>query len=144
MAKAENKTQPTGADVAHFLSAVEHDTRRQDALQLDALFRRVTGWTPRMWGPSLFGYGQYHYRYETGREGDFLATGVSPRKANLSIYIMPGYTDYTEIMARLGKHKTGAACLYVNKLADVDIDVLEELVRAGLSDLGRKYDVAPT
>jgi hypothetical protein len=118
-------------------------TRRQDALALDALFRRITGWTPRMWGPSLVGYGQYHYRYETGREGDFLATGFSPRKANLSIYIMPGYTDYGRSW-RLGKHKTGAACLYINKLADVDIDVLEELDPRRSERPGPKYDVTPT
>jgi hypothetical protein len=118
--------------------------RRQDGLALDALFRRVTGWTPRMWGPSMVGYGQYHYRYASGREGDFLATGFSPRKANLSIYIMPGYRDYGAILKRLGKHKTGKSCLYINKLADVDADVLEELIRAGLKDLGAKYDVTPT
>jgi hypothetical protein len=144
MAKSTNKTQPTEADVTAFLSAVEHRTRREDGLALDALFRRITGWTPRLWGPSIIGYGQYHYRYDTGREGDFLATGFSPRKANLSIYIMPGYQDYAAILDRLGKHKTGAACLYINKLADVDLDVLEELIRAGLEDLETKYRVTPT
>ncbi len=144
MAKSQNKTQPTEADVHGFLSAVEHDTRRADGLALDALCRRITGWTPRMWGPSIVGYGQYHYRYDSGREGDFLATGFSPRKANLSIYIMPGYQDYGAILDRLGKHKTGAACLYVNKLADVDVAVLEELIRTGLRDLGKIYEVTPT
>jgi hypothetical protein len=144
MADARNKTQPTEADVTGFLEAVEHDTRRRDALALDGVFRRITGWTPRMWGPSLVGYGQYHYRYASGREGDFLATGFSPRKANLSIYIMPGYADYGAILNRLGRHRTGASCLYLNKLADVDMDVLEELIRAGLKDLGATYDVTPT
>ena len=144
MADARNKTLPTGRDVSDFLNAVEHETRRNDGLALDALFRRITGWTPRMWGPSLVGYGQYHYRYDSGREGDMLATGFSPRKANLSIYIMPGYQDYADILKRLGKHKTGAACLYVNRLADVDMDVLEELVRAGLRDLGKTYRLIAT
>jgi hypothetical protein len=144
MAQAQNKTVATDADVTAFLTSVENDTRRQDALALDAMFRRVTGWSPRMWGPTMVGYGQYHYRYETGREGDFLATGFSPRKASLSVYIMPGYQDYAPILERLGKHKLGKSCLYINKLADVDTDVLEELIRAGLADLARKYEVTGT
>jgi hypothetical protein len=144
MAQANNKTVATDADVTAFLTSVENDTRRQDALALDALFRRVTGWSPRMWGPTMVGYGQYHYRYETGREGDFLATGFSPRKASLSVYIMPGYQDYAPILERLGKHKLGKSCLYINKLADVDTDALEELIRAGLADLARKYEVTGT
>lgn len=143
-AMAENKTQATAASVQDFLEAVEHPTRRADALALDQIFREVTGFKPLMWGPSIIGYGQYHYIYETGRQGDFLATGFSPRKANLSIYIMPGYGNFSEIMARLGKHKTGRSCLYVNKLADIDLDVLEELIRAGLKDLDSHWPVMPT
>ncbi|MEM6727236.1 MAG: DUF1801 domain-containing protein [Pseudomonadota bacterium] len=141
---ADNKTVITAEDPAAYIAAVEHKTRRADAEVLDAMFRRITGWTPRMWGPSLIGYGSYHYKYESGREGDMLATGFSPRKANLSLYVMPGYQDYGGLLARLGKHKTGAACLYINKLADVDMAVLEELVRAGLFDLTDKYPVTPT
>lgn len=97
-----------------------------------------------MWGPSIIGYGRYHYIYDSGREGDFLATGFSPRKANLSIYIMPGYTDFGEILSRLGKHKIGKSCLYVTKLADIDLDVLAELIRAGLKDLDQKWPVQPS
>ncbi len=138
---AENKTQATNVDVQGFLEAVDHPTRRADGLALDAMFRRVTGWAPRMWGPTIVGYGEYHYKYDSGREGDFLATGFSPRKGSLSLYIMPGYQDYSEIMGRLGKHKTGKSCLYINKLADVDLSVLEELVRRGLEDLGKIYPV---
>jgi hypothetical protein len=144
MADTQNKTRPTDADVTGFLTSVENETRRRDGLALDALFRRVTGWAPRMWGPTMVGYGQYHYHYATVREGDFLATGFSPRKANLSIYIMPGYRDYGAILKRLGKHKTGKSCLYINKLADVDAGVLEELIRAGLKDLGETHDVIAT
>lgn len=140
----QNKTQPTPADVDHFLDAVEPDRRREDAVTLNALFKRVTGWSPVMWGPSMIGYGQYHYRYDSGREGDFLATGFSPRKTSLSIYIMPGYADYSAILERLGKHKTGKSCLYVNRLSDVDLDVLAELIQAGLEDLGRKWPVRPS
>ena len=140
---AENKTKPTSTRVMEFLNAVEHPTRRDDAVALDAIFRQVTGFAPVMWGPSIVGYGRYHYVYDSGREGDFLATGFSPRKANLSIYIMPGYTDFGSILKRLGKHKKGKSCLYINKLADVDTDVLAELIRAGLQDLDKKWPVQP-
>ena len=143
MPKAENKTTVTQVDPDAFIAAVEHPTRRADAEVLDQLFRRVTGFQPRMWAPTIIGYGQYHYRYATGREGDFLATGFSPRASNLSIYIMPDYQDYSEILGRLGKHKLGKSCLYVNKLADIDLAVLEELIRAGLSDLGKIWPVEP-
>lgn len=144
MPNARNKTQPTAIDPADFIASVDHPTRRADAEALDRLFRRVTGFQPRMWGPSIIGYGQYHYVYDSGREGDFLATGFSPRKANLSIYIMPGYGDFGAILDRLGKHETGKSCLYVNKLADIDMDVLEELIRAGLADLATRWPIAAT
>lgn len=138
---AENKTQATSADVQSFLNAVEHPVRRADGLVLDALFQRVTGWQPRMWGPTIVGYGEYHYTYATGREGDMCATGFSPRKANLSLYIMPGYQNYAPLLARLGKHKMGKACLYINKLSDVDLEVVEALIRQGLDDLSGMYPV---
>lgn len=141
---SENKTKITEVAPAEFIATVEHPTRRADAEVLDAMFRRITGWQPKMWGPSMIGYGSYHYKYETGREGDMLATGFSPRKSNLSLYIMPGYANFHGMLDRLGKHKLGKSCLYVNKLADVDMEVLEELVRAGLDDLGAKYPVTPT
>ncbi|PVH28216.1 DUF1801 domain-containing protein [Pararhodobacter oceanensis] len=140
---AGNKTTAHDADVGAFIAAVEKPQRRADAEVLDALFRRVTGFAPRMWGPTIIGYGRYHYRYESGREGDFLATGFSPRAAHQVIYIMPGYGEYQAIMDRLGKHKLGKSCLYINKLADVDLGVLEEFIRQGLADLGRRYPVHP-
>lgn len=128
---AENKTQPTAVPVEEFLAAVEHPVRRADGFALLELMRRVTGQEPVMWGPSIVGFGQYHYRYESGREGDSAAVGFSPRKANLALYVL-GYGGGTdELLARLGKHKTGVSCLYITKLADVDLGVLEELVRAG-------------
>ncbi len=141
---AQNKTRATDLSVQAFLEATENPKRREDAFALDALFRRITGYQPKMWGPSMVGYGSYHYIYESGREGDFLATGFAPRKANLSIYIMPGYQDYSSILARLGKHKTGKSCLYLNNLSDVDLSVLEELILTGLADLGAKWPVTPT
>ena len=137
-----NKTLPTGASVEVFLAAAP-PARAADAVRLDALFRQATGFQPRMWGESIVGYGRYHYRYASGREGDFLATGFSPRKAAFSIYIMPGYQDYGAILSRLGKHKTGKSCLYVNKLADVDLAVLEKLIRQGVKDLNAIWPVAP-
>ncbi len=141
MAKNENKTKVTEVSPADFIASVEHPTRKADAEALDAMFRKVTGFKAKMWGPSIVGYGAYEYRYDTGREGKWLATGFSPRKGNLSIYILPGYEDFPSIMERLGKHKFGKSCLYINKLADVDMDVLEELVRAGLDRLGGMYEV---
>ena len=140
---AENRTQASDADVAAFLAGVEPARRRADGLRLDALFRRATGWRPAMWGPSIVGYGRYHYRYDSGREGEFLATGFSPRKASLVVYVMPGYGDFGDILDRLGKHRLGKSCLYINKMADIDAAVLEELIRAGLADLATRRDVRP-
>ena len=141
---SDNKTTVTDVAVDEYLSQVEPERRRVDAQRLDQIFREASGFAPRMWGPSIVGYGRYHYRYESGREGDFLATGFAPRKANLVIYIMPGYTDFSSILARLGKHKIGKSCLYINKLDDIDLDVLKELIAAGIEDLGRHWPVEPS
>ena len=140
---AESKTQATNGEVRTFLDAVAHPVRRADGQALDQMFRQVTGWTPKMWGPTIVGYGSYRYTYDSGRKGKSLATGFSPRKGNLSIYVMPGYQDYSEILGRLGKHKLGKSCLYINRMADVDVTVLGELVRAGLADLGKMWPVTP-
>ncbi|OLF80856.1 hypothetical protein AWH62_14145 [Maricaulis sp. W15] len=136
---AENKTQPSATSASEFIASIENPTRRADAETMLAVMQRITGWQPRMWGPSIIGFGEYHYQYESGREGDFMRTGFSPRKANLVLYIMPGYADYSDKLARLGKHKIGKSCLYINKLADVDMAVLEEIIEAGLDDMARKY-----
>lgn len=141
---SENKTKETSASVEDYLNQVEHPRRREDALALNEIFKDVTGWQPRMWGPTIVGYGSYHYVYKTGREGDFLATGFAPRKQNLSVYIMPGYADFSDILADLGKHKHGRSCLYINKLADVDTDVLKRLIEAGLKDLDAIWRVKPS
>ena len=139
---AENQTKATDADVAAFIAGIRHPTRRADAVMLDAMFRRITGWQPRMWGPMTIGYGAYSYRYASGREGTVLATGFAPLMSRLSLYVMPGYADMAELLDRLGKHRTGKACLYINKLADVDLDVLEEILRRGLADLEERWPVA--
>ena len=140
----ENKTKPNDADVMAFLSAVDPERRRDDALRLNEIFREVTGFEPVMWGTSIVGYGSYHYVYKSGREGDFLATGFSPRKTSLTVYIMPGYTDFGDILKRLGKHRTGRSCLYINRLDAVDESALRELIAAGLRDLGTRWPVAPS
>ena len=122
-----------------FIDAVGHPRRREDAQVLLDLMRRVTGENPVMWGTAIVGYGSYHYRYASGQEGDWPIAGFSPRKQNLSIYIMPGFERYGALLSRLGKHKTGKSCLYINKLADVDMDVLESLVRAAVAEMKRRY-----
>jgi hypothetical protein len=140
---ADNVTRPTDASVVEFLASVEPSGRRNDALHLDTLFRRVTGWHPRLWGPSIIGYGRYDYRYASGREGEFLATGFAPRKANMVVYIMPGYADFSAILSRLGPHRLGKSCLYLGSLSRIDEGVLAELISAGLDDLRRRWPVHP-
>ncbi|MCB9792451.1 MAG: DUF1801 domain-containing protein [Alphaproteobacteria bacterium] len=136
---SENKTQPTDADVLAFLSAVEHPGKRADALALHQMMQEISGEPGRMWGSSIVGYGQYHYRYDSGREGDFMRVGFSPRKANISLYIMPGFEIAGELMGKLGKHKTGKSCLTIHKLADVDASVLRQLIRLSLDEMARRY-----
>ena len=126
---SQNKTQKTGASVEEFLESVANPRRRQDGFAVLAMMREITGLEPEMWGPSIIGFGDYHYKYESGREGDFFLTGFSPRKQSLTLYIMSDLEGHEDLLAKLGKHRTGAACLYINKLADVDIDVLRELIR---------------
>ena len=126
---SENKTQKTGASVEGFLESVQNARRREDGFAVLAMMREITGLEPEMWGPSIIGFGDYHYKYESGREGDFFLTGFSPRKQSLTLYIMDGLEGHGDLLEKLGKHRTGAACLYINKLADVDVDVLRDLIR---------------
>jgi len=142
MAKSEPKTKPTAVEPKAYVEAVEHKTRREDGLVLLDFFDRITGLKPVMWGPSLIGYGRYKYEYESGHSGEMLLTGFSPRKANQVLYVMPGYRygQMEEKLSRLGKHKLGKSCLYINKLADVDMEVLEEIVRDGLDYMYDKYE----
>ena len=139
MAGSENKTRPTGASVTAFIDAVENDTRRRDARTLLAMMKKVTGEKPKMWGPSIIGFGEYHYKYESGREGDMLNVGFSPRKANMALYVMGSIAEDDPLRDRLGKYKTGKSCLYVNKLEDVDLAVLEKLVAKSYKATLRKY-----
>ena len=143
MAKAELKTKATEVSVADFIAAVPDPRRREEAATIDALHRRVTGLEPKLWGPSIIGYGSYDYKYDSGREGTMARAGFSPRKANLVLYLMGNYVDRQAeadaLFARLGKHKTGASCLYITKLSDVDLEVLEGLVRLSWDVMNSKY-----
>lgn len=125
---AENKTIETGASVEDFLETVENPTRRADARAVLEIMRRVTGLEPKMWGASIIGFGRYHYRYESGREGEMLRIGFSPRKANLALYLITRSDDREALLGKLGRHRTGASCLYVTRLSDVDLEVLEALI----------------
>ncbi|MEZ4425455.1 MAG: DUF1801 domain-containing protein [Gemmatimonadota bacterium] len=136
---AENKTVETDASVDAFLDSVPHEGRREDARALRALMERVTGAPARMWGPSIVGFGKYHYRYESGREGEMLRVGFSPRSSNLALYLTSKDEDSARIVARLGKHKAGASCLYVNRLADVDSDALEALIAHSWTLAAERY-----
>lgn len=123
------KTQENDGDVIAYLNSVDNKRRREDSFVVLDLMRDVTGEEPRMWGDTIIGFGRYTYRYASGRENDWFLTGFAPRKQSLTLYIMPGFERYDELLGKLGKHKIGKSCLYVNKLDDIDLDVLRELVR---------------
>ena len=139
--KNQNKTVKTAASVKKYLDSVENDTRREDAWQVLEIMERASGEPAAMWGSSIVGFGSYHYRYDSGREGDFMRIGFSPRKQNLALYIMPGFAGYEALLDKLGKHKTGKSCLYINKLADVHLPTLKKLVRDSLRAMNKKYPV---
>tara|TARA_B100000780_G_C21115147_1_gene451079 strand:+ start:343 stop:762 length:420 start_codon:yes stop_codon:yes gene_type:complete len=136
---AENKTKPTELAPIDFVNSVEHPQRKADALFLLDWFKKITGEEPVMWGPSLIGYGKYTYKYASGHGGEFFRTGFSPRKQNMSIYVMCGFDESPDLMQKLGKFKTGKSCLYVNKLADIDLEVLQQLVEDSLVYMKEKY-----
>lgn len=139
MAKANNKTVATNQNVADFIATLSDDKKRADCQILDAMMARLAGLQPKMWGASLVGYDTYHYKYESGREGDWFRVGFAPRKANLAIYIISGFDHHRHIMARLGKYTTGVSCLYVKQLSDIDLGVLEELIIANLTYMTQTY-----
>ena len=141
---SDQKTLPTEQPVQDFLDQVEPQRRREQGYVLRDLFDRATGWQARMWGASIVGYGVYDYTYASGRTGTWMATGFSPRKASLSIYVMPGYQDYGAILDRLGPHKMGKSCLYITRLDAVDHSVLEELIQTGVRDLAKLWPVRET
>ena len=134
---SELKTKLNKANVEKFLNSVDNKKRKEDSFRVLELMKKITKKEPEMWGPSIIGFGSYHYKYESGREGDWFITGFSPRKQNLSLYIMSGFGKYNEILSQLGKHKTGKSCPYINKLDDVDLKVLEKLIRESVNYMSK-------
>jgi len=137
---AENKTKATRASVTEFMNSIEDPRKRADARKVAAMMRRVTGKRAKMWGSSIVGYGTYHYRYASGREGDFMVAGFSPRKQALAVYIMAGFGRYDALMSKLGKYKTGKSCLYIKRLSDVDEEVLENLIAESVRYMHKNYE----
>ena len=135
---AELKTKPTEASVKQFLNQIPDKERRDDCFAIAKMMEEATSAKPKMWGPSIVGFGSFHYKYDSGREGDWLLTGFSPRKNDLTLYLMMGFEQHRELMQQLGKHKTSKSCLYIKRLADVHVPTLKKLIKASLKQL-REY-----
>jgi hypothetical protein len=133
------KTRPTDESVVEFLGNIKDEAVRDDCHALIRLMKKITGAEPALWGGSIVGFGKYHYKYESGHEGFSCLTGFAPRKNNLSIYVMPGYSELTDLIKKLGKHKAGKGCLYVKRLSDIDMKVLEALIKQSVSYLKKKF-----
>ncbi len=136
---AENKTRQTAASVRKYIAAIDDETRRSDCERLIEMMSRATRQPPKMWGSSIVGFGSYHYRYESGREGDMMITGFSSRKGPLSVYLVASGADQDELLGRLGKHKMGKSCLTIRRLSDVDIGVLRKLVLGSVAEVRRRH-----
>lgn len=133
------KTQPSDKDVHNFLEKLNDDKKRQDSKELIKIMKEITGAEPVMWGPSIIGFGSYHYKYESGREGDWFLTGFSPRKQNMTVYIVSGFDRHKDLIQQLGKHKTGKSCLYFKRLKDIDEQVLSELIELSIAHLQKEH-----
>lgn len=136
---AEQKTKPTEKSVDDFLDTIPDEKVRADCHVLTRLMKKVTGHAPKMWGPAIIGFDQYHYKYESGREGDICLVGFSPRKQNLTLYVLAGFPGQDELLQKLGKHKTGKGCLYIKRLEDVDMKVLESMMRQSVDFMRKKH-----
>ena len=142
MAKHTLKTKKNAGSVRGYIDSIEHKELRKDGNALLKIFKEATGKRPKLWGSSIVGFGEYHYVYQSGQEGDWMATGFSLRKSGPTIYIIPGYENYDALLAKLGPHKLGKSCLYLKRLSDIDTKVLKQLIKRGLSDLKKKYPVS--
>ena len=136
---AENKTKVTDASVDAYLAAIENDVRRKDCETIAGLMARITNCPPKMWGPSIVGFDTYNYKYDSGREGDACVTGFSSRKADISVYLTADGENQERLLAKLGRHKMGKCCLYIRKLEDIDMTVLEKLIRESVAEVKRRY-----
>jgi hypothetical protein len=139
MAKSTNKTTETTASVTGFIDAVADETKRDDSRRLIEIMQELTGHDAKMWGPSIVGFGTYHYKYESGREGDAPLVGFSPRKAEISIYLNTEFPDKDKLLQQFGKHRAGAGCIYVKKLQDIDIAVLKKMIKASVDSIRKLY-----
>lgn len=135
---AELKTKATGESVETFLQGIEDEKKREDCYQILKIMKKATKAEPKMWGSSIIGFGDYHYKYESGRENDWFLTGFSPRKQNLTLYVLGGFSGQDELLKKLGKYKTGKGCLYINKLEDVNLKVLNELVTKSVQQISKR------
>ena len=140
---AELKTKPSDMNVDALLDAIPDETRRRDCRSIAKLMEKLTGSRPQLWGTSIVGFGTYHYRYASGREGDWFITGFAPRKNDLTLYILSGFTRFEDLMSRLGRHKTGKSCLYIRRLEDIDMKVLEELIRESVQYVRQNNPSSP-
>lgn len=138
MAK-ENQTRPTLASVLAYLNTIEDPARRKDCETIGALMQNTTGFEPVMWGPAIIGFGSYHYKYDSGREGDAPLAGFSSRKGDLTLYVLSGAPQQEALLARLGKHKASKACVYIKRASDIDLEVLAELIRAAIAETRKRY-----
>ena len=136
---AELKTKVNDANVEKFLNKSAEGKKREDSFKILELMKKVTKEDPKMWGPSIVGFGSYHYKYESGREGDFFLTGFSPRKQNITVYITSGFKRYDELMKKLGRYKSRKSCLYINRLEDIDVNILKELISESVKYMIKKY-----
>ena len=136
---AEAKTKPTRSSVRKFLESVDNEKRRADCFTVLEIMKQITGEEPKMWGPSIVGFGSYHFKYASGREGDWPLAGFSPRKQALTLYIMAGFSQYDDLMAKLGKHTTGVSCLYIKSLDDVHLPTLKRLIRESVKYVEKAY-----
>jgi hypothetical protein len=138
---AENKTKQTKASVDKFINSIKEETEREDCYKIIKLMKSITKEEPKMWGPSIIGFGSYHYKYASGREGDMCITGFSPRKQNISLYLMGGFEKQKTQLKKLGKHKTGKGCLYIKTLNDVDVKILKEMIVQSVKEMKKLYPI---
>jgi len=139
MAKNQNKTQETDASVDEYLMQIENDEKRADCFKIREMMERIVGAPAKMWGTAIIGFGNYHYKYESGREGDFMRSGFAARKANIVLYIMAGFSEYEALLEKMGPYKHGKSCLYIKRLSDLDESVLEEIITRSVAYMAEKY-----
>lgn len=138
---SKNKTVPTELSVVDYLNMIDHPQRKKDCWMIHDLMKKITGKEPKMWGKSIVGFGSYHYKYESGRKGDMLATGFSNRKQAITMYIMGGFKNHDELLKKIGPHKTGKSCFYIKRLSDMDIDVFSVLISESIKAVEKKYTI---